>query len=288
MTSLSVQQPVERAKVGPGGATPAVAPAVPAPHPHLITDITVEHGPVDLLGRFFLAADTATRRRGVTLSFASFEELLEANRKNAASWKPITSMYDPRHCPRGLAADRAFCILGRNQRGEVVATHAARFFDCDEANTLYDVACSSRMFYDDPRAAIEGGERCEVSAGIARTIRGRVLINGAVWYHPDYRKRQLATIIPRISRTYAYSHWKIDYSMGLVMEGPTKGGVIESLGYPHREWDLRLYDAPNGNPRCCLAWMNSNELLADLAGFLAGFDAQVDVRVDERRAQKHG
>ena len=45
-----------------------------------VTDITVEHGPVDLLGRFFLKADTAARERGVTLSFGTFEELLRGQR----------------------------------------------------------------------------------------------------------------------------------------------------------------------------------------------------------------
>ena len=100
--------------------------AKPAPRPRLITDITVEHGPVDLLGRIFLLADTAARERGVTLSFGSFEELIRVNEKNRASWPRITTMYDQRYCPQGLAADRAFCIMGRNTSGEVVTTHAAR------------------------------------------------------------------------------------------------------------------------------------------------------------------
>ena len=35
------------------------------------------------------------------------------------------------------------------------------------------------------------------------TIKGTLLINGAVWFHPAYRKRQLAMIMPRIARAYA-------------------------------------------------------------------------------------
>ena len=38
----------------------------------LLSDIMVEHGPIDLLGRLFLKADTSARKRGVTLSFAQF------------------------------------------------------------------------------------------------------------------------------------------------------------------------------------------------------------------------
>ena len=77
--------------------------------------------------------------------------------------------------------------------------------------------------------------------------------------------------------------------MGVMADGGSdRGGVIDSLGYPHREWDLQLFNAPNGSPRCCLAWMDAGELLGDLRDFLAGFDAQVDVGVDERRAQQQG
>jgi hypothetical protein len=114
------------------------------------------------------------------------------------------------------------------------------------------------------------------------------VINGAVWYHPTFRKRQLSMIIPRITRAYAYTHWKIDHSMGLAMEGPTRGGIIDSVGYPHREWDLRLFNAPNGDPRCCICWIYADEMLEDLRAFSASFDAQVDVGIDQRRAQQRG
>lgn len=279
---MRAPQMIERAKAG---AAVARAPAPkPAPHPHLITDITVEHGPVDILGRFFLKADTAARARGLTMSFGTFEELLEVNRKNRASWPTITTMYDHRHCPRGVAADRAFCIMGRSAKGEVVTTNAGRIFRLDD-DSLHDQAASLRMFYDEPDRMKAPEERCEVSAPIARSMRGILLINGAVWVHPDFRKRQLSNIIPRVARAYALTRWNIGNSMGFMMEGPTRGGVIDSVGYPHREWELRLFNAPNGNPRCCLAWMDARELIEDLSEFLAGFDAQVDERVQLRRAQ---
>jgi len=263
-------------------------PPTPTQRKCLIADVTVEHGPVDLLGRFFLKADTATRQRGVALEFGTFEELLQVNSKNQDTWKPITSMYDPRYCPQGLAPESAFCILGRDARGEVVATYASRLFEAGDINTLYDIATSSRMFHDEPQRTKQPDECCEVTATITKSIRGKIALNGGAWFHPTFRKRQLATIIPRITRAFAYTRWKIDHSMGLAMEGPTKGGVIDSVGYPHREWDLRLYNAPNGSPRCCLCWMNGEELLEDLQQFLISFDAQVDVGIAERRTQQHG
>jgi hypothetical protein len=50
--------------------------------------VTVDHGPIDLLGRFFLKAEQAARRRGVFLSFDTFDKLLETNEHSRASWRP--------------------------------------------------------------------------------------------------------------------------------------------------------------------------------------------------------
>lgn len=284
---MRVPQTAERPAAG--AATTAKIPApTPAPHPHLITDITVEHGPPDLLGRFFLKADTAARERGLTLSFGTFEDLLQVNGQNRDSWKPLTTIYDHRTCPQGLAPDRAFCILGRDERGKVVATHAGRLFDVEDDNTLYDIAVGLHLFYDDPEKMKNPGERCEVTASIAKSIRGKLLVNGAVWYHPSYRKLNMAKIIPRVARAYAYTHWKIDHSMGIVIESANDTRIIDRLGYPYREWDLQLINSSMGNGRCCLAWMHADQLLDDLQSWLTGFDAQVDRGVHDRRAQQHG
>ena len=56
-----------------------------ASRPALITEITVDHGPRDLLGRFFLKADTAARERGITLSFGTFADLVDTNARNTNS-----------------------------------------------------------------------------------------------------------------------------------------------------------------------------------------------------------
>ncbi len=280
---MPASQTAERGSAGP---TSAKIPT-PSKLPHLVTDITVEHGPVDLFGRFFLLADTAARERGVSLSFGTFEDLIRVNEKNRASWGIMTSMYDYRCCPVGLSPENAFCIFGRDGNGEVVTTHAGRIYQLGESS-MQEFGDAMLLHHDDPDRTKCPGESIEVTAPSAKSIKGRLLINGAVWLHPAYRKRQITMIVPRIARAYAYTHWKIDRSMGLMMEGPTAGGVIDSLGYPNREWGLQIRNAQNGSPRCCLAWMDANELLADLRGFLAGFTTQVYVRVDHRRAQNQG
>ncbi|HRK19003.1 MAG TPA: hypothetical protein PK970_08605, partial [Hyphomicrobiaceae bacterium] len=127
-----------------------------------ITDVTIDYGPPAVLGRFFLDGVAAVEATGLTLTFGSFEELLEANTLNRASWKPVTSMFDHRYSAAGLAPDRAFCLFGRNRQGEIVATQAARLFDLDETS-LYDEFVSLRAFYDNPARDAQPGETCTVS-----------------------------------------------------------------------------------------------------------------------------
>jgi hypothetical protein len=42
----------------------------------------IEYGPPGLLGRFFLNADQRLKERGVTLGFASFDELAEVHARH--------------------------------------------------------------------------------------------------------------------------------------------------------------------------------------------------------------
>jgi hypothetical protein len=44
-------------------------------HQGFLTEIQLEHGPVDLIGRFLRYADALNRAQGVVLSFATLEEL---------------------------------------------------------------------------------------------------------------------------------------------------------------------------------------------------------------------
>ena len=121
--------------------------------------IRIKYGPVGLLGRFFLWADTAARDRGVTLSFGSLQDLIEANRANSDSWRPLVPVFD--EALGGITPERGFVLIGRDKGGQVVATHAARIYDWS-ATSLKDEAASLRMFYADPDAAFARGDRCKI------------------------------------------------------------------------------------------------------------------------------
>jgi hypothetical protein len=228
--------------------------------------LKIKHGPVGLLGRFFLWADTAARDRGVTLSFGSLHDLMEANRSNSDSWRPLVPVFD--EALGGVTPETAFVLIGRNTHGEVVATQAARIYDWPETS-LKDEAASLRMFFADPDAAFARGDRCKVTTPIAEKITGRVIFSGAIWYRRDFRGKDLGTILPRISRAYAFTRWNTDFTIGMLSDGVIAGGLAERAGYTKIERScIELVASPLGEMRCGLAWMQSDELLADLAAIM--------------------
>lgn len=229
--------------------------------------LKVKHGPVGLLGRFFLWADSAARDRGVTLSFGSLQDLIEANRANSDSWRPLVPVFD--EALGGVTPETAFVLIGRSHDGEIVATQAARLYDWPETS-LKDEATSLRMFYADPDAALAREDRCEINTPIAEKITGRVVFSGAIWYRRDFRGKDLGTILPRISRAYAFTSWHSDFTIGMLGDGIIAGGLAERAGYTKVEQAcIKLMASPLGELHCGLAWMQSDELLADLAAIMA-------------------
>ena len=248
----------------------------------LLSDITVEHGPVDLIGRLFLMADTAARARGITLSFAPMEDLIEVNRSNPETWRPILPLFDP--ACGGITNENSFCILGHNAQGDVVATQAARLYRWD-STSFHEEASSLRLFYADPERLKGNREEVVVTAPAARNLSGAVIFAGGIWYRPDYRGIGLPYILPWLSRTYAYTRWKHDFSCSIMAEEVYHRGMAQRSGYSRADWEVWLRHTPvnpEGEIRCALVYMDEGELLAGAAGFLGRFSAEINARVDQR------
>lgn len=80
---------------------------------NLLDQITLTHGPHDLLARYFLMADAAAREWGLRLRLRSdFDALMELNRENPDSWPPLSPAFDPAHS--NLRID--FGVLARRDR----------------------------------------------------------------------------------------------------------------------------------------------------------------------------
>jgi hypothetical protein len=226
------------------------------------SQLRIEHGPINLLGRYFLMADTAARDRGVTLYFASMQDLVDINQANADSWRPLVPIFDA--VLGGVTAETGFAIIGRDKEGQVVATQGARFYDWTNS-TLLNEARSLRMIYADPDAAIARGDRCAIATPAAITISGRVVFSGAGWYRRDYRGKGLAHILPRISRAYALTRWNTDFTISFMGDAVLAGGMADRTGYTRIEPScVDLVASPLGPLRCGLVWMPRHELIADL------------------------
>ena len=61
---------------------------VRSPRKSLLSDVVIDYGPAEILGRLFLKCDTQLRACGVNVSLASFDELAAVNRVNRDSWLP--------------------------------------------------------------------------------------------------------------------------------------------------------------------------------------------------------
>ena len=248
--------PILSANVTPSYTTP------------LLDSITVQHGPRDLLGRFFLAADQAARDAGVDLQLnTDLSSLIQTNSAWADVWgTPIVPIFDP--ADSVLSAANSFWISGHDRRGKVVATQAARFLDLT-GTTLSEAMTSLRLFYADPAPQRAGGARCQVECPSAQAITGRVVYSGGGWFHPDYRGRGLSRILPRISRNLAYTRWESDMTVSMVKTALIEKGVHRSYGYTRQEPRIRLTGAHRDDIDFHLVWMDTEEMLADTAAYTA-------------------
>ena len=250
--------------------------------PSFVSELQLEYGPLDLLGRFFAAAYSAALEYGVHLAFGTFAQLLDANLANQASWRAIIPTFDPRYSD--LDPQSAFCLLGYNAEGEVVATQACRLFTWTDSN-FFDAAQNLTLFYAHPERDRKPGETCDITAESARNVRGRVAFSGGGWYRPDFRGKFLSLIMPRISRAYAFSRWSSDYTASMFQDSVLAGGMAERCGYTKIDWHVHVKGSPMGDIKFAFVWMEPDELIQDLAGFDALMAAQVHRRVRHRGAQ---
>jgi hypothetical protein len=262
-------------------AQPNTRPTTQHAPPSFISELVIKHGPLELLGRLLLAADTEAKRRGVVLSFASMRDLVATNAANSSSWRPLLPIFDP-ECGC-FAEDSAFCLLGRNEAGEVVVTQAARYFDWRQTS-FYEEATSLRLFYHDPAASRREGEAIEVTAPSARLIAGRLAYTGAHWCRPDFRQRGFPAITPRIARALAIARWDVELTCTIMAEDIYTRGIAQHAGYFNAEWAVYLKNTRTGTFPAALLWSDRSSIIADFENFLAEL-VDSDASVIHRHAQ---
>ena len=245
--------------------------------PTILTEITIDHGPEELLVQLFLRLEHAVRQLGLRLSFGSLTSLCAINAANRASWMPLFPVYRPDYWPH--TPSDSFVLLASEPDGRPIATLAVRIYDWP-SSTFHAEATSLRLFYGDVERFRGRGERCEVSAGATHKVTGRVALAGAVWVHPDWRKHaRLMVLMPRFARAYALARWGVDFYTLLMTEAVFNGGLTRKTGMANIDWSVDMRGSPLGNLRLGFLWMNRAELHEDLSRCLLELSSEVDASV---------
>ena len=248
-----------------------------AKFPTLLTEITIDHGPEELLVPLLLRLEHAVRQLGLRLSFGSLTSLSAINAANRASWMPLFPVYRPDYWPH--TPSDAFVLLASEPDGRPIATLAVRIYDWP-SSTFHAEATSLRLFYGDVERFRGRSERCEVSASATHMVTGRVALAGAVWVHPDWRKHaRLMVLMPRFARAYALARWGVDFYTLLMTEAVFNGGLTRKTGMANIDWSVDMRGSPLGNLRLGFLWMNRAELHADLSRCLLDLSSEVDASV---------
>lgn len=194
----------------------------------LLAKLAFQYGPAELLSRFFLKAIQAVNQRGLSLHVGNFTQLEEVNEANREHWRPLFPSFSP--TTGGVDNADGFVIFGIDQKGRVRATQAARLFHWPQSNLANELT-SLRLMYSNPHLMPEG-EECEViDKTMPGTVKGRVSLGGAIWYHPDYRGKQFAELFPRLTRAYALATYNTEHHLGFFAPDAVKRGIPQSCGF---------------------------------------------------------
>lgn len=252
-----------------------------------LSDIVIDYGPVDVLGRLFLKADTELAALGVTPEIATLEDLKAVNAANRDSWLPLLPMFD--HTLTPVRPENRFAILARDAKGDVIAAQGGLLYALTSASLKEEIE-SLRFLYRDPSSQALPGEMAHVTAPSAADMRGRIAFVRAVWYRKDWRGKGLVGPMGRINRAYAFTRWYADYAISIMMEGLVNAGFATDAVWPHVEWDINLTNVTSlrGKTfRSALIWTDVAEQLAHFRDYasmpsaVAG-DPEIDARIHQR------
>lgn len=238
-------------------------PDSPAADVRLPDAVTVRHGPVGLLSRFFLKADQIARDRGIRLRIRTdMEELLDLNRRETekGNWYPVLP---PFNCELDhLTPENSFWISGVDEKGETVVAQAARLYQWHDSSLADHVR---EMMYPDPACTLP----CYVHCEAAHKIRGVVYFGGSTWIRPDHRRKGLGGLMPQVSRAYGAATWGTDWLIAFIQRHLIELNMHQAYGYREASFGFSLPGSPWGDLEIALARQSSLELMANLEAFVS-------------------
>ncbi len=239
--------------------------------PSILAQMSLNHGPRDLIARYIGHADQAARDLGVRLRLSwDFDRLIALNRQHRDSWPMLSPIFNPRY--NSLRRDNAFLVEGVDEFGATVMTSAGRLYDHGDRSIADDLR-SLRVFYDQPGKYVAAGESVEVSAPTAEHLCGRIMFSGAVWVRPDYRRHGLTKIIPRLTRSYALAQWNTPVFWAYIDHDLEEIGVARAYGSWHVEDRIATHMPTwRGDHDVLFMSMGQATLIRDIAGSLDAYD----------------
>ncbi len=258
----------------------------------LLDEVTVRHGPEQLIAKFLIAANREMRLRGISLTLKKdFDELIAFNQRNQEHWYRLAPLFDPAF--NEIAPDEAYWIAGYDQTGEIVAVHAARFFDWTGTDLGQEFS-SLRLWYNEPERWRRPGEVCTITSPSAEIVTGRCAYLGSMWFRPDFRGHGLSRLLPRINRAIALAHWGIDFNFSFIEPFVVATGLIEQYGFSRHTPGVAFRNGPKGDMDMHVMWMPRAELVADLnasVAYLADGVGRMTEKLDANRSPalpRHG
>ena len=245
--------------------------------------LEMNHGPAQILGRYFLLAYQVGLENGIRLSVEPVEMLSEVQQANQQSWPAMFQGLDVRYA--NIDERNAFCVIGRNGAGEIVATQGCRLYDFS-GTSFKDAAEDMSFWYADPKKYLAKGDRCAVHAWAGRQLTGRAVYSGATWVRPDCRGKHMVQILPRLIRAAGMAKWGPAAIFGIMAEPLVKGGLLRHNGFRNHEWSVELISSTVGNHRFKFLWEKPDDLAEDLTEFLDGAASEAAQSETARRAEK--
>lgn len=139
-----------------------------------------------------------------------------------------------------LHEDNSLWLEVCDEHGIVVATSAARLI---ETQDFIELARSYRLWYGDKIRFVE--QLKIVVASDVPIPAGRIVLDGAMWVHPDQRRRGISWILSMYLKAATFSFWNPDWYFGLAYPGITRSRLpLYSYGFPRLDPFIAAYRLP--------------------------------------------
>lgn len=198
---------------------------------------------------FIASSRNILRSHGIEITigsnFEKYSEIIHEERKVQNLGAPFNhKLYD-------LRKEDAFWLIGRNERGELIHTQAAKKVPLGGKSLAGHLLRNFRDFPPPIPGVQLSQSRFRATPG-AHNIHGHVIYHGEVWMAPEegrYRGVGLSTVLARTGLLEVLRRWDPDYIYGFMLRTVAFKGFAERMGYMHNEpgalkWAIAGRDKP--------------------------------------------